>query len=306
MIHFSDRLADSILRRRSLVCVGLDPDLERLPAALRAQYARRVPELGEEGAVAACFAEFATGIIDAVADVAAAVKPQAAFFEQYGAAGWDALRRVVACAREHELPVIVDVKRGDIGSTSAAYANALFGGAPALAGAPLPGLGADAVTVNPYLGEDALAPFAARCAEGEGLFVLARTSNPGAAELQDPPLAEGGRPVYLRVCDLIATLGKDCVGAHGYSDVGAVAGATAPGPLAAVRAALPQAFLLIPGYGAQGGGVEALAGLASGDAGGYIVNASRSIIYAYRERGGDYRRAAAAAAGEMRAVIGGF
>ena len=130
MTHFSDRLAQSILRRRSAVCVGIDPDLASLPDDLRERYAGRVAELGEAAAVAACFAEFASGVIDAVADLAAAIKPQAAFFEQYGAAGWDALRRVVACAHEHELPVIVDAKRSDIGSTSAAYAAAVFGGAP--------------------------------------------------------------------------------------------------------------------------------------------------------------------------------
>ena len=304
MTHFSDRLADSILRRRSAVCVGIDPDLALLPDDLREGYAGRVAELGEAAAVAACFAEFASGVIDAVADLAAAIKPQAAFFEQYGAPGWDALRRVVACAHEHELPVIVDAKRGDIGSTSAAYAAAVFGGAPALAGEPLAGLGADAVTVNPYLGDDALAPFVERCAQGQGVFVLARTSNPGAAVLQERDCE--GRPLYLRVTDMIARLGEGHVGAHGYSDVGAVAGATAPASLAAVRAALPHAFLLVPGFGAQGAGPEALAGLASGEALGYVVNASRSIIYAWRQRGGDYRSAAAAATVEMRDAIGGF
>ncbi|HTY72199.1 MAG TPA: orotidine-5'-phosphate decarboxylase, partial [Actinomycetes bacterium] len=124
MTHFSDSLATSILERRSAVCVGLDPDLARLPDDLRAAYAARAGVVGSEEAVAACFAEFATGIIDAVADVAAAVKPQAAFFEQCGPPGWKALRRVVHCAHEHELPVIVDAKRGDIGSTSRAYADA--------------------------------------------------------------------------------------------------------------------------------------------------------------------------------------
>ncbi len=304
MTNFSDRLADSIVSRRSVVCVGIDPDLAKLPDDLRASYAARVGELGDAGAVAACFAEFASGLIDAVADVAAVIKPQAAFFEQYGAPGWDALRRVVACAHEHDLPVILDAKRGDIGSTSAAYAAAVFGGAPGLAGASLPGLAADAVTVNPYLGDDALAPFLERCDQGKGVFVLARTSNPGAASLQEHD--SDGRPLYLHVTDMIARLGAAHVGAHGYSDVGAVAGATAPTSLAAVRAALPHAFLLVPGFGAQGAGPEALAGLASGDARGYVVNASRSIIYAWRERGGDFRSAAAAAAAEMRDAIGGF
>ena len=304
MTNFSDRLAESILSRRSAVCVGIDPDLLRLPDDLRTAYAARVGELGDAGAVAACFAEFASGVIDAVADVVAAVKPQAAFFEQYGAPGWEALRRVVACAHEHDLPVILDAKRGDIGSTSAAYAAAVFGGAPALAGAPLAGLGADAVTVNPYLGDDALAPFIERCEQGKGVFVLARTSNPGAAELQERDCDD--LPLYLHVTEMIARLGSGRVGGYGYSDVGAVVGATAPASLAAVRAALPDAFLLIPGFGAQGDGPEALVGLARGDALGYVVNASRSIIYAWRERGGDYRSAAAAAAVEMRDAIGGL
>jgi orotidine-5'-phosphate decarboxylase len=302
--RFSDRLAASILRRRSVVCVGIDPDLARLPDGLRATWAARVGEFGEAGAAAACFTDFATGLIDALADVAACIKPQAAFFEQYGAPGWQALQRVVRCAHEHELPVIVDVKRADIGSTSTAYAAACFGGAPSLTGGTLPGLDADAVTVNPYLGADGLAPFAERCDEGRGLFVLTRTSNPGGVELQERDCE--GRPLYLRVADMIARLGAARVGAHGYSDVGAVAGATAPEPLAAVRAALPHAFLLVPGFGAQGAGPEALAGVASGEAAGFVVNASRSIIYAWRERGGDYRSAAAAAAAEMRDAIGGL
>jgi orotidine-5'-phosphate decarboxylase len=289
MMNFSDMLAESIIGRRSAVCVGIDPDLERLPGDLRADYAARVGELGQEGAVAACFTEFASGVIDAVADVVAAVKPQAAFFEQYGAPGWEALRRVVACAHEHDLPVILDAKRGDIGSTALAYAAAVFGGAPALTGAPLAGLGADAVTVNPYLGDDALEPFLERCGQGKGVFVLARTSNPGAAGLQEAECE--GMPLYLRVTEMIARLGSTRVGAHGYSDV---------------RAALPHAFLLIPGFGAQGAGPEALSGLACGEALGFVVNASRSIIYAWAERGGDYRSAAAAAAVEMRDAIGGF
>jgi len=294
--RFSDRLADSILRRRSVVCVGLDPVLERLPPQVRPQ-AAATAAAEAAAAVAAAFREFCCGVISAVADVAACVKPQAAFFEQYGAAGWQALADVVRCAREHDLPVIVDAKRGDIASTAAAYAAALFDGAPGPQG-PLAGLGADAVTVNPYLGEDALEPFVARCAGGHGVFVLVRTSNPGAAGLQE--LDAGGRPLYLRVADLVARLGAAHVGEHGYSDVGAVAGATAPTSLAAVRQALPQAFLLVPGYGAQGGGAAAVRGLAAGDAAGLVVNASRSVIYAWQQDGGDYRRAAARAAEAMR------
>jgi orotidine-5'-phosphate decarboxylase len=299
--HFSDRLADSIRARRSVVCVGLDPSLDRLPADLRDKHAAQAREIGAAAAVAACFEEFAGGIIAAVCDAAAAVKPQAAFFEQYGADGWRALAAVVRCAHDHDLPVIVDVKRNDIAATASAYAAALFGGAAGL-GAESAGLGADAATVNPYLGEDSLQPFVDRCAEGKGIFVLARTSNPGAALLQEKEV--DGRPLFLHVCESIARLGAGQRGAHGYSDVGAVAGATAPTALQAVRAALPDHFILIPGYGAQGGDAGALRGLASGDAAGFLVSASRSIIYAYEGGGGDYRSAAARAVAAMRDEIG--
>jgi len=298
--HFSDRLATSVRARRSVVCVGLDPVLERMPPALVEKYRPQAAEIGDEAAVAACFLEFCGGIIDAVADVAACVKPQAAFFEQYGAAGWRALGAVIGCAHEHDLPVILDVKRGDIASTGAAYGRAAFGGAPGFE-APVAGLDADAVTASPYLGHDSLAPLVEHCAEGRGVFVLTRTSNPGARLLQE--VETDGRPLFLRVADLVRELGAEHVGEAGYSDVGAVAGATAPAQLRLVREALPEAFLLVPGYGAQGAGADALAGLAVGDAAGYVVNASRSIIFAWQDAGGDHQRAAAAAAESMRSDL---
>ena len=297
MLHFSDRLAAAIRTRRSVVCVGLDPVLERMPPALLDKYRPQAAELGDDEAVAACFQEFCTGVIDAVADAAACVKPQAAFFEQYGAAGWRALAAVVRCAHRYDLPVILDAKRGDIASTGAAYGRAAFGGAPGFT-APVDGVGADAMTASPYLGNDSLEPLVAHCAHGKGLFVLTRTSNPGAALLQEQEV--GGRPLYLHVADLVARLGSAHVGESGYSDVGAVAGATSPESLRLVREALPQAFLLVPGYGAQGAGPDALRGMASGDAAGFIVNASRSLIFAWQAANDDYRRAAAVAAESMR------
>jgi orotidine-5'-phosphate decarboxylase len=301
--HFSDRLAESILRRRSVVCVGLDPMLERLPPELLERWRGRVPELGDEAAVAGCFSEFCRGVIAAVSEVAACVKPQAAFFEQYGAPGWSALAEVIRCAHEHDLPVILDVKRGDIASTGVAYARAAFGGAPGLA-AQVGGLDADAVTVSPYLGDDSLEPFVAATAEGRGVFVLTRTSNPGAATLQEQET--GGRALYLHVAELVARLGAASTGRYGYSDVGAVAGATAPTSLRAVRDVVPRAFILVPGYGAQGGDAVALRGIARGAAAGFVVNASRSVIYAWRETGVEYRAAAAAAAGAMRDELGSW
>jgi orotidine-5'-phosphate decarboxylase len=299
-VHFSDRLARVIDERRSVVCVGLDPDLPRLPAEVRAKYTALAEAGDGEEAAAACCLDFCCGIIEATAAAAAAVKPQAAFFEQYGAAGWRALGQVIACAHAHDLLVILDVKRGDISSTGTAYARAVFGGAPGLYG-PTAGLGADAVTVSPYLGDDSLTPFTDYCAHGKGVFVLTRTSNPGARLLQER--ISDGRAMYLHVADLVAKLGAAHVGERGYSDVGAVAGATAPEALRAVRDALPQAFLLVPGFGAQGGSAADLAGAAAGGSAGLIVNASRSILYAPRQDGEEYKSAAARAAEEMRGQL---
>jgi orotidine-5'-phosphate decarboxylase len=291
--HFSDALAESIIAKHSVVCVGLDPDLEQMPPRLVARYSGG----GEEGA-AACAQEFCCRIVEAVAGAAAVVKPQAAFFEQFGPAGWAALRAVVRCAHEHGLPVILDAKRGDIASTGRAYARALFGGAELPGGGVAEGLAADAITASPYLGEDSLGSFTEFCGGGKGVFVLTRTSNPGAATLQERQM--DGRPLYLSVAELVGRLGEDCVGEHGYSDVGAVAGATAPQALNAVRALLPRAFILVPGYGAQGGSAGDLAGLRAGVAAGVVVNASRSIISAWRGSDREYAAAAADAAGRMR------
>ena len=300
MSHFSDRLATAIRAHRSVVCVGLDPVLERMPPGLAEKYRARAADLGDEAAVAACFEEFCGGIIEAVAGSAACVKPQAAFFEQYGAPGWAALAAVVRRAHEFELPVILDVKRGDIASTGAAYGRAAFGGAPGFS-APVSGLDADAITASPYLGDDSLEPLVRHCADGRGVFVLTRTSNPGAALLQEREV--DGRPLYLTVAELVARLGQDHVGEAGYSDVGAVAGATAPTSLRLVREILPHAFLLVPGYGAQGAGPDALRGIAAGEAAGFVVNASRSIIFAWQDGDPDYKRAAARAAESMRSDL---
>lgn len=298
--HFSDRLAEAILARRSVVCAGLDPDLGLMPPAFVAERAAATGDPVE--AAAACCADYCIDIIEAVEEAAAAVKPQAAFFEQYGAAGWAALGRVVDAARRRGIIVVLDVKRGDISSTARAYAAAAFGGAPLPGGAAAPGIGADAVTLSPYLGGDSVTPFLEHAPRGKGVFVLTRTSNPGAADLQE--IEAGGRPVYLRVAELANAWGEGLTGTMGYCDLGVVAGATAPEALAAVRKRLPHAFILVPGIGAQGGQVEALREATSGDCAGLLVNASRSIMYAWRDDGGDHRRAAAAAADDLRKRIG--
>jgi orotidine-5'-phosphate decarboxylase len=264
--HFSDRLADAVERKSSQLVVGLDPVVEQMP-----------PEVDGD-----LFA-FCAGIVDAVAPYAVAVKPQSAFFEAHGHDGVRAFAQVCEYARSAGLIVIADAKRGDIGSTASAYAQAFI---------PL----ADAVTVNPYLGSDSVEPFLDACRrEGAGIFCLVKTSNPGSADVQDVALADG-RKLWQHVADLVRGWGEELVGERGLSAVGAVVGATFPREVAEARELLPRAVLLLPGIGAQGGSpAEVAAAFASGPASA-LVSASRSVIYAYRERGGDWRSAAGAEA----------
>jgi len=267
--HFADRLAAAVEDKGAPLCVGIDPDPILMPAGVGV-------------------AEFCRGIVDAVAEVAVAVKPQAAFFEAQGAAGWATLVEVCEYAREAGLLVIADAKRGDVPSTARAYAAAF---------API----ADAVTVNPYLGHDSLEPFFAH--EGLGVLAILKTSNPGSEDLQDLPLADG-RPFWQHVASLIDRWGDDYIGASGLSSVGAVVGATHPDVLGTVRSLLPRAVLLLPGVGVQGGKAEDLAAAFAAGPASALISASRSVIYA---DGGDGWQEAAAAeaarlADELRAV----
>jgi orotidine-5'-phosphate decarboxylase len=228
-----------------------------------------------------------------------AVKPQLACFERLGAPGWDALEQVVAIARDHGLLVIADGKRGDVPVTARAYAQALVGETPGPFG-PVAGLGADAFTANPLLGRDALEPLLQAAADsGAGCFVLVRTSNPGAAELQD----EGEPPLHERLARLVDELGSEQQGECGLSAVGAVTGATRPNHLVRLRELMPDAIFLLPGVGAQGGRVEELGPAFAPHPAAGLVTASRSILNAYRERGGDPAGAAAAAAEELRDAV---
>jgi orotidine-5'-phosphate decarboxylase len=277
--NFADRLAEAVERKRSQLVVGLDPVVDQLPVELR----------GEHEPATAC-ARFCCGIIDAVAPYAVAVKPQSAFFEALGSAGVRALEEVCASGRSAGLVVIADAKRGDIGSTARAYAAAFVeprGAAPPLA---------DAVTVNPYLGRDALEPFLAACRRvGAGLFCLVKTSNAGGADVQDVALSDG-RLLWQHVAGLVREWGDELVGDRGLSAVGAVVGATFPREVAEARRLLPQTVLLLPGIGVQGGApADVAAAFTSGPASA-LVSASRSVIYAFRADGGDWRSAAGAEA----------
>jgi orotidine-5'-phosphate decarboxylase len=284
---FADRLGAAIERKRSQLVVGLDPVPDRLPVELRGQAV-----LGRAGAAAAC-ARFCCGIVDAVAPCAVAVKPQSAFFEALGADGARAFEEVSAYARAAGLIVIADAKRGDIGSTARAYAAAFVESREG--GPPL----ADAVTVNPYLGRDALEPFLAACRrEGAGLFCLVKTSNAGGGDVQDVTLSDGRR-LWQHVAQLVRGWGEGLVGELGLSSVGAVIGATFPREVAEARRLLPQAVLLLPGVGAQGGRPADVARAFTSGPASALVAASRSIIYAYRTGGADWRAAAGAEAARL-------
>lgn len=280
--HFADRLNAATERVGAPVCVGLDPVLERLPAAV----------IGDSPAQR--LEAFCLGVIDAVAGTVAAVKPQLACFERYGSKGWAAYERVVDRAREAGLIVIADAKRGDIGVSASHYAAALLDGDHP----------ADAVTVSPYLGPDTLEPFVEKAAaQNAGLFVLVRTSNPGSDALQSLTLNDG-RTVAMAVADMVHQLGRPHVGDTGDSLVGAVVGATKATDAAALRAAMPEQVFLLPGYGAQGATADdARACFHPSPSGrrvprGAIVTASRSVIYAFdaNHAAADWRGAIADAA----------
>jgi len=273
-MSFGDRLAALVADRESQIVLGLDPDPARLwPAAADAVPADGTPA---EKAAAAVRAHCAA-LIDAAGPACVACKPQLACFERLGAPGWAALAATVEHARAAGLLVLLDGKRGDIDVTAGAYAQALLGATPTPWG-DVRGLGGDAITVNPLLGRDSIAPLLETARDrGAGLFVLVRTSNPGAADVQD--LQVDGAALHEHLARMVSELGTP--GRSGLAEVGAVTGATAPEHLARLRELMPAAPFLLPGIGAQGGRVEALAAaFAPGPAGG-LVSASRSIARAH-------------------------
>ena len=284
---FADRLAEAVEQKRSQLVVGLDPVLDLLPLELRGD-----AHVGRPAAAEAV-ARFCCGIVDAVAPYAVAVKPQLAFFEALGSDGIAAFERVAGYARAAGLLVIVDGKRGDIGSTARAYADAYL--EPSEGREPL----ADALTVNTYLGRDSLEPFVAACRRGGGgLFCLVKTSNAGSMDVQDLTLSDG-RPLWQQVALLVRELGEELVGDCGLSSVGAVVGATYPRAIGEARRLLPQAILLLPGVGAQGATPADIARAFTSGPASALVNASRSLIYAFRDNEDDWRAGAAAEAARL-------
>lgn len=282
--HPADRLLARVRAVGAATCVGLDPVIDRLPSALEPS------DRADAAACALAIERFSLGVVEAVADHAAAVKIQAACFERHGADGFAAMARVLRAAHASGLVVVYDAKRGDIGISAEHYA------------ASARAFGADWTTVNAYLGADGLRPF---LAAGGAAFALVRTSNPSGDALQGQRLADG-RTVAEMVADLVTEVGRESLGASGYSALGAVVGATKRAEIAALRARMPQAWFLVPGYGAQGGTADDVRAAFAKDGGGALITASRSVIYPAAQGGDDWksavRDAAKAFAHEIRAI----
>lgn len=271
-------LIEKIKKTNAPIVVGLDPMMNYIPSQITR---RAFTEYGEtlEGAAEAIW-QYNKGIVDAVSDLIPAVKPQIAMYEQFGIEGMRAFKKTVDYCKEKGLVVIGDVKRGDIGSTSEAYAVGHLGKV-AVGSKQYYGFDEDFATVNPYLGSDGIKPFVKVCAEEKkGIFVLVKTSNPSSGEFQDRLV--DGRPLYELVGEKVAEWGAECMG-NGYSYVGAVVGATYPEQGRILRKVMPKTFILVPGYGAQGGKGADLVHFFNEDGLGAIINSSRGIIAAYKQ-----------------------
>ena len=274
-----DRLISRIIATQNPTALGLDPKLDYIPAYIKEEsFMKHGKTL--EGAADALL-RFSKTLIDSVCDIIPAVKPQAAYYEMYGWQGVRALAETTFYAQSKGMYVIVDGKRGDIGSTMEAYADGWLG-VTEVDGTVFTAFGGDALTVNGYLGSDCIQPLIQVCkSRDKGIFVLAKTSNPSSGELQD--IKAGGKTVYEIMASLCDQWGEELPGKHGYNGVGVVVGATYPEQLADLRRRFPRLFFLVPGYGAQGGGGESVAGAFDKNGIGAIVNASRSLMCAWKK-----------------------
>ena len=277
-----DRLIEKIIEKQNPTVAGLDPKLDYVPASIKnacfEKYGKTL-----EGAAAALF-EFNKAIIDKIYDIVPAIKPQAAYYEMYGWQGVKALAGTIAYAKSKGMFVMTDGKRNDIGTTMEAYATAHLGTTD-VEGESVAAFGADALTVNGYLGTDGIQPVLNICkAKAKGVFVLVKTSNPSSGELQDLKL-ENGVSVYEQMGKMCESWGKELPGKYGYSGVGAVVGATYPEQLAEMREKAPHTFFLVPGYGAQGGGAQDAKNAFDTNGLGAIINSSRGIMCAWKKQG---------------------
>ena len=275
MTNIMDKLIDKIKETNNPTVIGLDPRYEMIPEYIKNKYQKNL-----EG-VAKAIVEFNKALIDATYDIIPAVKPQIAFYEMYGLEGMKAFEETCKYAKEKGMIVIADIKRGDIGTTAKAYSNA-FLGKTKIGEQEESIYDVDFVTLNPYMGIDAIKPFIEDCEKyNKGAFILVKTSNPSSGDLQDLKL-ENGEEVYTKVAKLVEEWGKNLIGEYGYSSISAVVGATYPKQLEDLRKVAPHTFFLIPGYGAQGGKAEDIAlGFDENGIGG-IVNSSRGLMCAYK------------------------
>ncbi|MGL5076624.1 MAG: orotidine-5'-phosphate decarboxylase [Waterburya sp.] len=268
--YFIDRLIEQIKFKKTPCIVGLDPALERMPTSWLQQ--QRINKESSLNDCAEAIYQYNLMVLDAIADLVPAVKPQSAYYELYGSAGVVALEKTIMAARDRDLLVVLDVKRGDIASTATAYAQSY------LSSQPKRTLEADAITIVPYLGKDCLDPFFEEAIKwGKGIFVCVKTSNPGASIIQEQQIND--RYLYEIVADLIQTAAANSIGEFGYSGIGAVVGATYPTAAYRLRQQLPNSLFLVPGVGAQGGGNEGIKACFNADGLGAIVSSSRAIMY---------------------------
>ena len=298
-----DRLIEGIVKMQNPTVAGLDPKLDYVPASIKESCFEKYGKT-LEGAAAALL-EFNKAIIDKIYDIVPAIKPQAAYYEMYGWQGVKDLCETIAYAKSKGMFVITDGKRNDIGTTMEAYATAHLGTTD-VAGEEIDAFGADALTVNGYLGTDGIKPLAEICdKKDKGIFVLVKTSNPSSGELQDMKL-ENGSTVYAQMGSMCENWGESLMGKYGYSGVGAVVGATYPDQLAEMRAKAPHTFFLVPGYGAQGGGAQDAKNAFDKRGLGAIINSSRGIMCAWKKQGlteDDFAEAARAEALRMKEDI---
>lgn len=278
---FIDRLMEKVKALKNPTIMGLDPKLETIPQSIRR---KNVDLYGNTlQAAAASIVEFNKKLIDAVTGIVPAIKPQLAYYEMVGIDGLKAFDETVRYAREKGFIVVADGKRNDIGSTSQAYSTAFLGKAVLEDGKKEPVFNVDALTLNGYLGIDGIKPMIEDCKEhGKGIFILVKTSNPSSVQLQDRMLNDG-RKIYEAMADLVNEWGVDLTGTCGYSSIGAVVGATWPEQLKALRKRMPNTCFLVPGYGAQGGSARDVAGAFDKNGLGAIINASRSLMCAYKQ-----------------------
>ncbi|MFA7206478.1 MAG: orotidine-5'-phosphate decarboxylase [Saccharofermentanales bacterium] len=310
MTNFADRLSEKIDEFQNPTVMGLDPLIEYVPLSILRKFGldkSTDPSLKSQdrffSLAAEAILEFNKSLIDAVKDIIPAVKPQIAYYELLGADGIKTYRETIEYAKNNGMIVIADAKRNDIGSTAAMYSAAYLGRTNTNNGSDMPAFDADALTINAYTGTDGVKPFIEDCEKyGKGIFILVRTSNPSARDFQDLIL-DNGQFFYEAVAEKVSLWGSGLIGENGFSSVGAVVGATWPDQAEKLRIMMPNTFILVPGYGAQGGTGETAAQCFDENGKGAIVNASRSLMLAYRKAGiseDDFQQAAYEEALRMR------